>query len=105
MSSISVHVIHALAAGNPISRLLSQLEIPKQLVRLVCPLSDINGRPVPVEYTRVIEEAFRKLTEAAILVAKDIEISPPTDGRTFSVQDVYEELIKLVSLSTPDYKS
>jgi hypothetical protein len=74
--------------------LLNQVPVARKRIKYECPLYDDEGQ-IPAQYCRVIEEAFRKLTEATALLSRENKIHE-VGGRLLSVQDTFDNFIKWV---------
>lgn len=85
--------------------LLNQLAIPHQRIRFDCSLYN-EEEQISAQYSHVIEDAFRRLTEATTLLAKENKVTE-INGKLLSVQEAFDNFIKLqeakVALERKEY--
>jgi hypothetical protein len=72
--------------------LLNQLEVPHHSIKFDCPIYG-DEEQIGQNYCQVIEDAFRRLTEATVLLAREGKVSE-IDGKPLSVQDAFDYFIK-----------
>jgi hypothetical protein len=72
--------------------LLNQLPLIRKRLQFDCPLYN-EEELFPQQYCHVIENAFRKLTEATTLLAREGKVQEIA-GKPLSVQNAFEHFIK-----------
>jgi ribosome-associated translation inhibitor RaiA len=85
--------------------LLNQLSLKRQRIKFDCPIYG-EEEQITAHYCHVIEDAFRRLTEATTLLAKEGQVRE-LNGKLLSVQDAFDNFIKMqeakVALERKEY--
>lgn len=72
--------------------LLNQVPVAYKRLQFDCPIYR-EEEQLPIQYCRVVEDAFRKLTEATTVLARENKIHE-IGGKALSVQGAFEHFIK-----------